>query len=657
MKTFYRFAYFFNFFCLSFFLSITFTSSYASTVKKIRYGVPQYKPPLSFMEKNNKGSKGFCVDLAESLSDRMNLQSEIFAMEDSLLIAALNEGKIDIAIGIMDNSYSSANIIKTSVNANRSFFINKHYSNIDPSINLDRYVVAIEKGNALSWFLSPTKEINFLESDSQEEALACVDSGKAMVYISADSGSTRYIIEKMGLRNIEQFELPIETVPLVLAVRKNDMDLFASLSIAYGKILEDGKYQKIYYKWLNRNSSLVIPKYKNHIIVAAFCIIFVFLSFIIWNFFLKKEIIKFKKKFLISEQKYRDLIESSPDMIHLVSRDGEIKLSNKIAKKYLGYNEKEMITLKLQDLMISKHSENVTVFLDDVFMNKYSNKEFTFFSKNGDKIDVEMVAAILKDDESRENLACCFSRDLTYRKRLEEELIHSDRLAVLGQMAAGIAHEINSPLWVILSNAKDAIAHDLDKEELRECLEAIDRSGTRAAKFIEGMLTFARPTPMKFIAIDLVNLIKDSLVILKQKLKTKNIRVEEIYFSDSVLINGDESSIQQLVFNIILNAIQAIHKNGLITISIGVTEENGKRITILEVMDNGSGIPDEHLQSVFNPFFTSGKSNGFGLGLFMSKMIVEKHHGSLSAKSQLGEGTTITACFPEIPVLSIGLNT
>lgn len=650
-----------------FLMAVFIAASEASGDNNLKVGISLQNPPLSFIEKNELPPKGFNIDLANTLAAQMGLTCEIITMNESNLIAALNDGDVDFVIGIKDNSYTTVFAIETSVRISRSYFINSQFHDFDASKDISEYTVAIEMGNNLSWFLTSKRELNFLVAETQEEALAYIDSGKAEVYISKDSGSTRYIIDKMGLKNVKQVELPIETVPLVLAVKKNNTELSKALSVALGKTIEEGVYKKIYNQWLGKNLIIydqwfgmrlrkVIFRYRNHIISALLCVIFVFLMFVIWNFLLKKKVVQINKKFRVSEQRYRDLIESSPDMIHLVSRKGEIKLTNKIAKKYLGFNEKEMITLRLHDLVISEQMDNVTNFLDDVFRNKYSNKEFTFFSKKGDKIDVEMIATILKDDESPENLACCFSRDLTYRKRLEAELIHSDRLAVIGQMAAGIAHEINSPLWVILSNAKDAIAYNQNKDEVLECLETIERSGTRAAKFIEGLLTFSRPTPMKFIAIDLVNIIKDSLVFLKQKLKTKNIRVEEIYFSDSILINGDESSIQQLIFNIILNAIQAIDKNGLITISVEVDEENGKKEIILEVMDNGRGIPDEDLQSVFDPFFTSGKANGFGLGLFMSRMIVEKHHGRLSAKSQLGKGTIITACFPEILELSFKFN-
>lgn len=385
-----------------FLMAIFIAASEASSDNKLKVGISLQNPPLSFIEEKELLPKGFNVDLANTLSAQMGLTCEIITMNESSLIAVLNDGDIDFVIGIKDNSYSTVNTIETSVRVSRSYFINSQCYDFDASKEISAYNVAIETGNNLSWFLTSKRDVNFFVAETQEEALAYVDSGKAEVYISKDSGSTRYIIDKMGLKNVKQVELPIETVPLVLAVKKNNTELSKSLSVALGKIIEEGEYKRIYDQWLGKNLSIydqwfgmklrkVIIKYRNHIIGALLCMISVFLMFVIWNFLLKNQVVQIDKKFRVSEQKYKDLIESSPDMIHLVSRKGEIKLTNKIAKKYLGFNGKEMITLRMHDLMISEQMDNVTSFLDDVFRNKYSNKEFTFFSKNGDRIDVERL--------------------------------------------------------------------------------------------------------------------------------------------------------------------------------------------------------------------------------------------------------------------------
>jgi len=626
--------------------SIPLIPSQSPGADKLKVGVSNYSPPLSFIEENETATKGFSVDLAKALAASMNLSAEIYAMNNSDLITALNEGKIDLVIGLMDDSYSTANIIKTSVQANRDYFVNRRYFLFVPSKDLPGHTVAIEKGRDLSRLLPSQTNIDFIETASQEEALALVDSGKAQVYISNDSGSTVYIMTKKGFRNIKQVGVPIEIVPLVLAVNKRNPELLTSLSIAYGKILEDGRYHRIFYKWLGSDLRMIIAKYRSYIIGAVLFTIFAFLIFIIWNFVLKRKVSHITKDLKISEQKYRDLIESSPDMIYLISMHGEIRLANRIALKQMGYNEKEIPSLSLHDLVLTEQKEDVTGFIDSVFRHKSSNKEFIFRTKDGNHIHVEMAATIVKGPDDIEDLVCCFARDITERKRLEENLIHSDRLAIMGQMAAGIAHEINNPLSIILSNAQDALTNELSQDDSIESLKSIERNAVRAAKNIKDLLSFTRPTLQEVAPIDLIQLIDETLFFFKQRLKQKNIKIEKTYPADLINLYGDKNLIQQLLINLILNAIHAIKHEGVITLRVNMNGDAVDRKITLQVEDNGIGIPEEDLKKIFDPFFTSRKENVFGLGLFISKMIVDKHHGLLSASSKVGKGTVMTIEFP-----------
>ena len=631
--------------CLILF-SFALIPSQALSDQKLKVGVSKDSPPLSFIEENETTPKGFSVDLSKVLAASMDLEAEIYAMNDSELIPALNEGKVDLVIGVMDDSYSTTNMIKTSVQANRNYYINQQCLTFASFKDLPGHTVAIEKGRDLSWLMPSRTGINFIETESQEEALALVDSGKAQVYISNDSGATIHIMEEKGFRNIKEVGMPIEIVPLVLAVNKRNPELLSSLSIAYGKTLEDGSYHRIFYKWLGNDARVIMGKYKQYIIGTVLFIVFSFLLSIIWSFVLKKKVNHITKDLKISEQRYRDLIESSPEMIHLISMAGEIRLANKIALTHLGYNEKEISSLSLHELVLPEQKDDVTDFIDSVFQYKYSNKEFIFRTKDGNHIHVEMIATIVKGPDDVEALVCCFARDITERKRLEENLIHSDRLAIMGQMAAGIAHEINNPLSIILSNAQDSLTHELSPDDSLESLKSIERNALRAAKNIKDLLSFTRPTLQEVAPIDLIQLIDETLFFFKQRLKQKNIKIEKTYPADLINLCGDKNLIQQLLINLILNAIQAIKHEGIIILRVNVNGDAVDRKIILQVEDNGIGIPEEDLRKIFDPFFTSRKEDGFGLGLFISKMIVEKHHGILSASSKVGKGTVMTIELP-----------
>lgn len=634
--------------CVFFFIFICAFPSLAFAATVLKVGVSNNTPTLSFKAANDNRYKGFCVDLAQLLASCMDATAEIYPMEDSKLIPSLLNNDLDFVIGVMDNSYSATNMIKTSVQAERAIYINSRFLNSFQNNTLHEYSVAIEKGQQVSAFFPPDTDLNFIETKSEQEALSLVDSGAAQIYISKDSASTYYIINQMSLRNIKQVGMPIEIVPLVIAVHKNNPELLTSLSIAYGKILEDGRYHRIFYKWLGNNLRVIFGRFRTPIIGMSILIVLSILLFARRSSILKRKVTKISKDLQLSEQKYKDLIESSPDMIHLISAKGDIRLANIIALKRLKYDKKELAALKLQHLVPNNQTHDMTAFIEGVFQGICSKKEFTLLSKDAEKIQVEMVATVVRWYNSFDALACCFSRDLTERKHLEEELIRSDRLAIIGRMASGIAHEINNPLSIILSNVDDVLHYELDPQDSKKSLKSIERNALRAANIIQDLLAFTRPGPLRSASINLSHLIENTLFYLKQRLKQKEIRIEKRCPED-LSFYGNENLIQQLLINLILNSIQAIQGQGTITIRAQANEIGEEKKIAIEVEDNGIGIAEDDFEKIFDPFFTSRKEEGFGLGLFLSKIIVEKHSGFIATQSKAGKGTVMKVELPVDP--------
>ncbi|MBW1999947.1 MAG: transporter substrate-binding domain-containing protein, partial [Deltaproteobacteria bacterium] len=609
--------------------------------KTLRVGVLRYSPPFSFVDREPKVVRGFCVDLAKLLAGIMEAKINFYAMRDSRLIEALKKGRIDLISGIMVDPEvrGGFNLIETGMKVDRKFFVNNLCLTVTCYKDLPGHRVALEKGRKLPNTIIGDNSISLLEAKSQQEALALVNSGKAHVYVSNCSLTTLYIIQKAGFENIKEVGMPIKTVPLALAVRENNPELLTALSMALGKVMESKSYDAIHKKWFGRDIRYSAwNDYVRYILGIMGVSGLVLLASIFGNFMLKRKVQKVTEDLKRSEQKYRDLIESSPDMIHLISSDGRVKLVNRIALKHLGYTEAEIYTLMLQDLIAPEQQEAATSFVEGVFDRGFNNGEFVFQGKGGKKLHVEMVATIVTGFDGDDAMACCFSRDLTERKRLEEDLIQSDRLAVMGQMSAGIAHEINNPLGIILSNADYVLHNELDPKSIKESLQSIERNAIRAGKIIEDLLSFTRPSPPEKVPVDLRELIEESMLFLKQKIKQKRIILRKELPRERVIIPGDENLIQQVLINLVLNSVQATQEGGTITIRLKVKGTRADRGVVLEVQDNGCGIAEQDLSRIFDPFFTSRKEKGFGLGLFTSRIIVEKHHGTLRAESKLGKG-------------------
>lgn len=651
----------FLYLCLFTILLTSSNISYALDEKRLVVGFSIYSPPVFVIQDDDFSIQGISVEIARMLADNMGWTIQFYAMDDFDYSQSLEQGIIDCFIGIKNDieNPETINMIETEITIDRHIFINNKCVDFTSLKDLPGHTVIIRDGDFASGFLTSRHDISFIISKTEQEELDLLNSGKAQIYISHSQFLNMDDIKNYGLLNITEIGDPIKGAPLVIATSKKNFELNNSLQKAYEMTRSSFKYRQMLMFWKNRETDVLNTRGKNiyyflmasfkYIKIAVGVIIFAFSGIIFWNNMLKRKVNRIKKDLYMSEQRYKDLIESSPDMILLVLSDGKVRMSNNIALNCLGYNENEMELLKLQDLVSAEEIEKVTVLLDRASKTKYSKTEITLLPKSGAGICVEMAATVVKSND--ENLICTFSRDLTERKYLEEKLIHSDRLAIMGHMAAGIAHEINNPLGIILSNTGDLISGGPYSEDDHESLKSIERNALRAAKITQDLLSFTRPTPLKKVMIDLIPLIDECLLFLKHKIKAKDVGIEKIYSDPSIFFLCDEKLMQQLLINVILNAIQAVNHKGRITLAVSLRNELKNTVLLIEISDNGVGIPKEDILKIFNPFYTSRKTGGFGLGLYLSKMIVDKHDGIIFVTSELSKGTTVTVKIPSEGIL------
>lgn len=641
-----------------FFIQVTPSNALSQSEKTLKVGVSLYSPPIFFDEEDRFAVQGISVDMARMVADNTGSSIRFYTMDELDYANVLEEGTVDILIGIKEDfeNPEAVNLIETGIMVDRHFFVNSECDTFTSLHDLPGHKVIIRGGDFVSRLLTSRNDITFIDPKTEEEGLALLDSGEVQVYISHSSLLDLDEIKKRGFHNIREVGKPVINAPLVIASKKDNVELNSSLQDAYEKAMNSSQYNQILNLWVNRDLQFVNPNKKNimlflavafkYILIVIGVVILSFSGIIFWNNMLKRNVNKVKKELYQSEQRYKDLIESSPDMIHLVYPDGRIRLSNKMALNCLGYDEDEIGMMRVHDLVSAEDVDRITLFLDQAFKENYAQGEFALMAKDGIAINVEIVATIVKWGSNGEELICTYSRDLTERRRLEENLIHSDRLAVMGQMAAGIAHEINNPLGIILTNAGELINHELSTEDARESIKSIERNALRSAKIIEDLLSFTRPSPLNKTSIDLISLIDESLLFLKHRINNKKIKIEKIYSSEALISLGDERMIQQLLINLILNAIQAVRHEGKIEIAAGVTEGAGESNMSIEIKDNGVGIHNGDMKKIFNPFYTSRKEEGFGLGLYISKIIVEKHNGRISVESEFAKGTVVTVLIP-----------
>jgi two-component system NtrC family sensor kinase len=241
----------------------------------------------------------------------------------------------------------------------------------------------------------------------------------------------------------------------------------------------------------------------------------------------------------------------------------------------------------------------------------------------------------------------------TLEKRVEERtkelremqgyLIQSEKLASLGKMAAGVAHEINNPLTSILINTH-LMLEKLDKrQEFYENLSLIADETSRCTEIVKGLLDFARQNPPQKVYTDVNDLIERTAQLLDNQASFQNIRIVTDLDRSLPLIKLDKNKIQQVFWNLMLNAFEAMPRGGQLSVSDKLSDDN--KYVEVRFVDTGVGIPKENIHKLFDPFFTT-KSSGTGLGLAVTYGIIEQHDGRIDVKSEIGQGTIFTLSFP-----------
>jgi signal transduction histidine kinase len=230
-----------------------------------------------------------------------------------------------------------------------------------------------------------------------------------------------------------------------------------------------------------------------------------------------------------------------------------------------------------------------------------------------------------------------------------KKMYRADRLAILGQLAAGAAHEIRNPLTAIRSSIQYLAKgmRDPDKVEMiSELMEEVDRIN----KIVQGLLSFAKPSELEFASVDVAQLLRQTLVLLNNTLVREQVEVSFDIRVKNTVVTADISQLKQVFLNIILNAVEAMENSGAKLLTLGI--ENGRsldyqsRYLLITVADSGKGVEQSDLENIFNPFYTT-KKDGTGLGLSISYGIVNRHGGEMEVNSAPGKGATVVIKLPQ----------
>jgi two-component system NtrC family sensor kinase len=349
-----------------------------------------------------------------------------------------------------------------------------------------------------------------------------------------------------------------------------------------------------------------------------------------------------------SEARYSRLVESASDAIFTVDPHGALTAVNRSLERASGIGRAALLGTPFIALIDSRDQSAADQALAATFSGQRRRIELRYPAGDGEIRHCSLTLTPLMEAETVAG-ALGVVRDVTDEKRLAEQLMQQEKLAAVGELVSGVAHELNNPLASVMAFAQLLLAAPPDEIPDREAIEAINQESRRAAKIVSNLLTFARQHRPERTVADLNRVIDDTIELRRYSLRTAQVEVEARLDALLPVTWADPFQLQQVVLNLISNAEHALASwDG--ERKIVVTTDHDEHQIVICVADTGPGIAAEHLSRIFNPFFTTKPvGEGTGLGLSISDGIVREHGGRIRVESRLGCGATFTVELPVVP--------
>ncbi len=335
-----------------------------------------------------------------------------------------------------------------------------------------------------------------------------------------------------------------------------------------------------------------------------------------------------------------NLLEGANDVIFTLNPAGLITYVNKKVEEW-GYKKEELVGSSFQAILSKKHKgERIRKTVAEGIRQTYEVEIID--NSGGVKYAVLSISPLRSGDEKMAGVLV-IANDITERNRLEQQVAQAEKMSAIGQLAAGIAHEINNPIGGIMNCLYNLRNKLLPKEREVIYMKSMEDGIQRVQRTVEQLLDFAQQHEPRFSSVDVNNLVEDVLSLMSYAVTKNGIHLRKELGLNMQRVMMDQHKIGQVVMNMLLNAVQAVKGEGEVT----VRTYADKNWCCIAVSDNGLGIPPQIMPRIFDPFFTTKDvGKGTGLGLAVSLGIVEKHSGKIDVKSEEGKGTTFTIRLP-----------
>lgn len=347
----------------------------------------------------------------------------------------------------------------------------------------------------------------------------------------------------------------------------------------------------------------------------------------------------------------RAVLDGMVDGLITIDEEGVVQTFNRAAGRIFGFGAEEVVGRNVKLLMPVLYSNHHDGYIQNFLRTRQPRVIGIGREVEGRRKDGTVFPVSLAVSEARVGGRRLFVgniRDLTHERLLREQLYQAEKFAAIGELVAGIAHEIGGPLSVISGNA-EFLRESVERSDPRlKDVEGIIRECEAVAQLVRRLLDFSRPARIELQPVDLSESLRNIFSLVHKQISKDRIEVKLDLQVGLPEVMGDPNHLEQVFMNMVLNARNAMPKGGKLTISSHMGDmggDDGRRRVCVEFTDTGEGIPQENLERIFEPYFTTRKpGKGTGLGLAICRRIISDHGGAIQVSSQVGRGTTFTIC-------------
>lgn len=620
---------------LLFFLIGLFPEIAKAEEKIVRVAFDKSLPPFSSMEPDGEFI-GFTIDLIREIASQNDWKLEYVPLEWEEAVAALHAGKVDVLLGMKyTNRYDQVfDFSESFFTMSEVLLVPRDDQEIYTLNQLSEKVVAVQRAHTSIDLLESVRRVKMIVSFSQKEALANLTRGRADAFLG-NRWTAEHILRKEN--RWEDYSMRsglINPTDYAFAVREGHSELLDKLNEGLNQLYRDGSYTRLYSHYFEPYSPHVTDWWRKLVIglllVLAVGIVSL-LTFILWNKRLKAEVKRRTAELADVMVFQRKVLDHTDSAILSLDTQGYITLVNQVAIGMLP-KQGEILGRHVLDVLPQLPWEACCLDRSRHYEGEIHDEQSSVFHY--------YVAPFL--NAVSEHVGWIVTvQDRTEQKRMQSRLISQEKMRALGQLVAGIAHELRNPLTAVKTFV-ELLPKKVDDPRFRqELLRFVPEELERMNRIVEELLDYSRSKPLHIQSTSVADLVHSVIGLFARRFESEQVNIV-VDISDQLEIQVDRGRIKQVLINLVLNALEAM------------TASTGKQLRIkagnkrdgvwVAISDTGEGMQKEQQSRLFEPFYTT-KSQGIGLGLYVSQKIMREHSGRLEVSSVTQVGTTFTLRF------------